>query len=131
MYILSFFWIFFIHIFLLCGFIGGSYLIIAGIENRKLLVSVMGLINLSLGVLPYVLFVMGIENHTDRILPFIPIVLHFTLYSLSGLLAGFNGLQAKIKSIRNMGFIIFATGILGAFFYYLMFAVPHDSVYIY
>ncbi|EEK70156.1 DNA binding protein [Bacillus mycoides] len=44
------------------------------------------------------------------------------------MLAASNGLQAKIKSIRNMGFIIFTTGILGAFFYYLM--SVQDSFYI-
>ncbi|PJZ17846.1 DNA-binding protein [Bacillus cereus] len=38
------------------------------------------------------------------------------------------GLQSKIKGIRNMGFIIFTSGIIGVFFYYLM-SVP-DSMYI-
>ncbi|EOP44841.1 hypothetical protein [Bacillus cereus] len=128
MYILSELWIFFMPIFILCGFICGILLIIIGIEYRKLLVSVMGLLSLSLVVLPFVFFIMGI--HENKILP-IPTVLYFTLFSLSGLLAGFNGLQTKIKNIRNMGFIIFVIGILGAFFYYLMFTVPHDSVYIF
>ncbi|MBY7115240.1 ammonia permease [Bacillus sp. 17RED48] len=130
MYILGDLWIFFIPIFILCGFIGGLFLIITGIENRKLLVGVMGLLSLSLVVLPFTLFCMGIGNHEDKILPYIPNFLYFILYSLSGLLAGFNGLQAKIKSIRNMGFIIFAIGILGAVFYYLM-TVSNDSFYIY
>ncbi|MGG0459520.1 ammonia permease [Bacillus mycoides] len=124
MIILSFLWIYFMPIFWLCGFIGGIYLIISGIENRKLLVSVMGLLSLSLVVLPFVCWGMGID--AEYLLSPVP---YFTLFPLSGLLAGVNGLQAKIKSIRNMGFIIFITGILGAFFYYLM-SVP-DSVYIY
>ena len=68
---------------------------------------------------------MGIDG--DKI-PSVPTVLYWILFSLTGLLAGFNGLQAKIKSIRNMGFIIFTMGILGAIFYYLM-SVP-DSFYI-
>ncbi|PEF44621.1 ammonia permease [Bacillus cereus] len=133
MYILSDLWIFFIPILVLCGLIGGIFLIITGIETRKLLVSIMGLFSLSFVVLPFVFFCMGINE--NEILPPIPTdlywILHWILFSLTGLLAGFNGLQAKIKSIRNMGFVIFATGILGVFFYYLMFAVPHDSVYIY
>jgi len=126
MYILSFLWIFFMPILVSCGLFGGIFLIITGVKYRKLLVIVMGLLSLFFVVLPYIFWGMGIDG--DKILP-IPTVLYWTLFSLTGLLAGFNGLQAKIKSIRNMGFIIFTMGILGAIFYYLM-TVSHDSFYI-
>lgn len=51
----------------------------------------------------------------NTILP-ISTTLYWILFSLTGLLAGLSGLQAKIKSIRNMGFIIFIAGILGVIF---------------
>ncbi len=50
------------------------------------------------------------------------------LFSLTGLLAGIIGLRSKIKGIRNMGYIIFTSGIVGDLFYILM-SVP-DSMYI-
>ncbi|EEM39620.1 DNA binding protein [Bacillus thuringiensis serovar sotto str. T04001] len=50
------------------------------------------------------------------------------MFSLTGLLAGVRGLQMKIKSIRNMGFIIFIAGLLGVIFWELMSA--GDSFYI-
>ncbi len=48
-------------IYWLCGFIGGIYLIIAGIKYLKLLVSVMGLLCLTLVVLPIVCWGTGIN----------------------------------------------------------------------
>lgn len=68
---------------------------------------------------------MGVNS--DTILP-ISTTLYWILFSLTGLLAGLNGLQAKIKSIRNMGFIIFIAGILGVIFWVLM--SVGDSFYI-
>ncbi|MED1287156.1 ammonia permease [Bacillus mycoides] len=125
MYILSLLYILFTPILCSCGFFGGIFLIITGFKYRKLLASVMGLLSLSFIVLPYVDWGLGIGGD---IIPPIPPLLYWTLFSLTGLLAAFNGLQAKIKSICNMGFIIFTTGILGAFFYYLM--SVQDSFYI-
>ncbi|MFH7830917.1 ammonia permease [Bacillus luti] len=117
MHVLSLLWIFYVPLLTLCGLFGGIFLIIAGIKHRKLLVSLMGLLSLSFVVLPYVFWIMGI--HGDTILP-IPTSLYWILFSLTGLLAGFIGLKAKIKSIRNMGFIIFIAGILGVIFWGLM-----------
>ncbi|ENQ3105305.1 ammonia permease [Bacillus cereus] len=123
---LSLLWIFFMPILVLCGIFGGIFLIVTGIKYRKLFSVIMGLLTLSFVVLPFVFWGMGIDG--EKIIS-IPTILYWILFSLTGLLAGFNGLQAKIKSIRNMGFIIFTTGILGAIFYYLM-SVSHDSFYI-
>ena len=89
------------------------FLIVTGIKYRKLLVGLMGLLSLSFVTLPFVLLSVGI--HIDTIFP-IPTALYWTLFSLTGLLAGVSGVQAKIKSIRNMGFIIFTIGILGVIF---------------
>ncbi|HDR4909098.1 ammonia permease [Bacillus cereus] len=126
MYILSLLWIYFMPILVSCGLFGGIFLIITGVIYRKLLVIVMGLLSLCFVVLPFVFWGMGID--WDKFFP-IPTILYWILFSLTGLLAGFNGLQAKIKSIRNMGFIIFTTGVFGTIFYYLM-SVSHDSFYI-
>ncbi|ABS23472.1 ammonia permease [Bacillus cytotoxicus] len=115
--ILAFVWIFFMPILVMSGVIGGMFLIIAGVNYRKLLVVLMGLLSFSFVVLPFVFWGMGIDS--DKFLR-IPTVLYWILFSLTGLLAGVNGIQLKVKSIRNMGFIIFSTGMLGAIFYYLM-----------
>ncbi|EEL74375.1 DNA binding protein [Bacillus cereus AH676] len=110
---------------LLCGIAGGIFLIVTGIKYRKLLVGLMRLLSLSFVTLPFVLLSVGI--HIDTIFP-IPTALYWTLFSLTGLLAGVSGVQAKIKSIRNMGFIIFTIGILGVIFWELM--SVGDSFYI-
>ncbi|MES9734266.1 DNA-binding protein, partial [Bacillus sp. AP50] len=110
---------------LLCGIAGGIFLIVTGIKYRKLLVGLMGLLSLSFVTLPFVFLSIGINM--DTIFP-IPTALYWTLFSLTGLLAGLSGLQAKIKSIRNMGFIIFIAGILGVIFWLLM--TVGDSYYI-
>ncbi|MEJ9233587.1 DNA-binding protein [Bacillus cereus] len=102
---------------LLCGIAGGIFLIVTGIKYRKLLVGLMGLLSLSFVTLPFVFLSIGINM--DTIFP-IPTALYWTLFSLTGLLAGISGFQAKIKSIRNMGFIIFTIGILGVIFWVLM-----------
>ena len=85
----------------------------------------MGLLSVSFVVLPYIFGGLGVEGsqYLD-----IPTELYWILFSLTGLLSGVMGLQSKIKGIRNMGFIIFTSGIIGVFFYYLM-SVP-DSMYI-
>ena len=121
----SIIWMLFTPLLLLCGIAGGIFLIVTGIKYRKLLVGLMGLLSLSFVTLPFVLLSVGI--HIDTIFP-IPTALYWTLFSLTGLLAGLSGLQAKIKSIRNMGFIIFIAGILGVIFWLLM--TVGDSYYI-
>ncbi|MCU4990416.1 DNA-binding protein [Bacillus cereus] len=121
----SIIWMLFTPLLLLCGIVGGIFLIVTGIKYRKLRVGLMGLLSLSFVTLPFVLLSVGI--HIDTIFP-IPTALYWTLFSLTGLLAGVSGVQAKIKSIRNMGFIIFTTGILGVIFWELM--SVGDSFYI-
>ncbi|MFB6727458.1 DNA-binding protein [Bacillus mobilis] len=121
----SIIWMLFTPLLLLCGIAGGIFLIVTGIKHRKLLVGLMGLLNLSFVTLPFVLLSVGI--HIDTIFP-IPTALYWTLFSLTGLLAGVSGVQAKIKSIRNIGFIIFTIGMLGVIFWELM--SVGDSFYI-
>ncbi|KAA0761574.1 DNA-binding protein [Bacillus sp. SH5-2] len=122
---LSLLWIFYMPLLVLCGFFGGIFLIITSMKHRTLFVGLMGLLSLSFVTLPFVFWSMGVDNNT--ILP-ISTTLYWILFSLTGLLAGLRGLQAKIKSIRNMGFIIFIAGILGVIFWVLMSA--GDSFYI-
>ena len=121
----SIIWMLFTPLLLLCGIAGGIFLMVTGIKYRKLLVGLMGLLSLSFVTLPFVLLSVGI--HIDTIFP-IPTALYWILFSLTGLLAGVSGVQAKIKSIRNMGFIIFIAGILGVTFWLLM--TVGDSYYI-
>ncbi|MGH1283848.1 ammonia permease [Bacillus toyonensis] len=125
MIILSLLWIYYMPYLVLCGFFGGLYLIITGIKYRNLLVSILGLLSLSFVVLPFIFWGMGIAE--NKLLD-IPTELYWILFSLTGLLAGIIGLRSKIKGIRNMGFIIFTSGIVGDLFYVLM-SVP-DSMYI-
>ena len=120
----SIIWMLFTPLLLLCD-CWWYFLIVTGIKYRKLLVGLMGLLSLSFVTLPFVLLSVGI--HIDTIFP-IPTALYWTLFSLTGLLAGVSGVQAKIKSIRNMGFIIFTIGILGVIFWELM--SVGDSFYI-
>ncbi|UYX52479.1 ammonia permease [Bacillus thuringiensis] len=125
MIILSLLWILYVPYLVLCGFVGGIYLIITGVKYHKLLACVMGLLSVFFVVLPYVFWGIGVDG--DKYLP-IPTELYWILFSLTGLLAAFIGLRSKLKGIRNMGFIIFTSGIVGDLFYYLM-SVP-DSMYI-
>ncbi|EJV66543.1 DNA-binding protein [Bacillus mycoides] len=114
---LSLLWVVYMPLLVLCGFFGGIFLIITSIKHRKLFVGLMGLLSFSFVTLPFVFWGMGVNS--DTILP-ISTTLYWILFSLTGLLAGLSGLQAKIKSIRNMGFIIFIAGILGVIFWELM-----------
>ncbi|PGB04435.1 ammonia permease [Bacillus toyonensis] len=125
MIILSLLWIYYMPYLVLCGFFGGLYLIITGIKHRNLLISILGLLSLSFVVLPFIFWGMGVAE--NKLLD-IPTELYWILFSLTGLLAGIIGLRSKIKGIRNMGFIIFTSGIVGDLFYVLM-SVP-DSMYI-
>ncbi|MDA1807364.1 DNA-binding protein [Bacillus cereus group sp. MYBK71-2] len=122
---LSLLWVIYMPLLVLCGFFGGIFLIVTSVKHRKLFVGLMGLLSFSFVTLPFVFWGMGMEGNT--ILP-ISTTLYWILFSLTGLLAGVSGLQAKIKSIRNMGFIIFIASILGVIFWLLMTA--GDSYYI-
>ncbi|EJR09620.1 hypothetical protein II5_00329 [Bacillus cereus MSX-A1] len=121
----SFLWIVYMPLLVLCGFFGVIFLIITSIKHRKLFVGLMGVLSFSFVTLPFVFWSMGVNSET--ILP-ISTTLYWILFSLTGLLAGVRGLQMKIKSIRNMGFIIFIAGLLGVIFWELMSA--GDSFYI-
>ncbi|MGH0593252.1 DNA-binding protein [Bacillus pretiosus] len=121
----SLLWIFYMPLLVLCGFFGGIFLMITSMKHRKLFVGLMGLLSLSFVTLPFVFWGMGVDSNV--ILP-ISTTLYWILFSLTGLLAGVSGVQAKIKSIRNMGFIIFIAGILGVIFWLLM--TVGDSYYI-
>ena len=85
----------------------------------------MGLLSLSFVTLPFVLLSVGI--HIDTIFP-IPTALYWISIFFNWIISRVSGVQAKIKSIRNMGFIIFTIGILGVIFWELM--SVGDSFYI-
>ncbi|HDX9653454.1 DNA-binding protein [Bacillus wiedmannii] len=123
----SIIWMAFMPLLLLCGIAGGIFLVVKGIKHRKLLVGLMGILSFSFVTLPFVFWGMGVDS--NAILP-ISTTLYWILFSLTGLLAGVSGVQAKIKSIRirNMGFIIFIAGILRVTFWLLM--TVGDSYYI-
>ncbi|MGN4444405.1 DNA-binding protein [Bacillus cereus group sp. MYBK79-1] len=121
----SLLWVVYMPLLVLCGFFGGIILIVTSVKHRKLFAGLMGLLSFSFVTLPFVFWGMGVENNT--ILP-ISTTLYWILFSLTGLSAGLSGLQAKIKSIRNTGFIIFIAGILGVIFWVLM--SVGDSFYI-
>lgn len=70
MIILSLLWILYVPYLVLCGFVGGIYLIITGVKYHKLLASVMGLLSVFFVVLPYVFGVLGLME--INIFPFQP-----------------------------------------------------------
>ncbi|MCC2326589.1 DNA-binding protein [Bacillus wiedmannii] len=122
---LSLLWVVYMPLLVLCGLFGGIFLIVTSMKHRKLFVGLMGVLSFSFVTLPFVFWGMGVDSNT--ILP-ISTTLYWILFSLTGLLAGISGVQTKIKSIRNMGFIIFIAGILGVTFWLLM--TVGDSYYI-
>ncbi|MED3021675.1 MULTISPECIES: DNA-binding protein [Bacillus cereus group] len=122
---LSLIWVVYMPLLVLCGLFGGIFLIVTSMKHRKLFVGLMGVLSFSFVTLPFVFWGMGVDSNT--ILP-ISTTLYWILFSLTGLLAGISGVQTKIKSIRNMGFIIFIAGILGVTFWLLM--TVGDSYYI-
>ncbi|NUC16564.1 ammonia permease [Bacillus mycoides] len=119
----SIIWILFTPLLLLCGIAGGIFLMVTGIKYRKLLVILMGIICSSFVIMPFIFLNKGINGETVL---HIPPVLYWILFSLAGLLAGLNGVRSKIKSIRNMGFIIFSIGLFAAICYQLM-SMPDSS----
>jgi hypothetical protein len=122
---LSLLWVVYMPLLVLCGLFGGIFLIVTSMKHSKLFVGLMGLLSFSFVTLPFVFWGMGVDS--NAILP-ISTTLYWILFSLTGLLAGISGVQTKIKSIRNMGFIIFIAGILGVIFWLLM--TVGDSYYI-
>ncbi|KXY36770.1 hypothetical protein [Bacillus mycoides] len=119
----SIIWILFTPLLLLCGIAGGIFLMVTGIKYRKLLVILMGIICFSFVIMPFIFLNKGINGETVL---HIPPVLYWILFSLAGLLAGLNGVRSKIKSIRNMGCIIFSIGLFAAICYQLM-SMPDSS----
>ncbi|MEW9181349.1 ammonia permease [Bacillus mycoides] len=119
----SIIWILFTPLLLLCGIAGGIFLMVTGIKYRKLLVILMGIICSSFVIMPFIFLNKGINGETVL---HIPPVLYWILFSLAGLLAGLNGVRSKIKSIRNIGFIIFSIGLFAAICYQLM-SMPDSS----
>ncbi|ARJ24136.1 ammonia permease [Bacillus sp. ISL-8] len=102
---------------MLCQFIVGIFLIIAGIKYRKSLTIIAGLISISLIFVPIICIGFGID--LEGMVP-ISGTLYWCFFSLAGLLAIISGRQ--ISSIRAMGTILSITGlcsIAGYHFLYL------------
>lgn len=119
----SIIWMLFMPLLMLCGIAGGIFLMVTGIIHRKFLAILMGIICCSFVIMPFIFLNKGINGETVL---HIPPVLYWILFSLAGLLAGLNGVRSKIKSIRNMGFIIFSIGLFAAICYQLM-SMPDSS----
>ncbi|MEI4801867.1 ammonia permease [Bacillus sp. NPDC077411] len=110
-------WIFFMPILILCGIIGGIFLIIAGAKYRKLLVIISGIVCCSFIIMPFVFLGMGIDM--EKLIP-IPTVMYWSLFALTGLFTCLSGSSNQIVSIRNVGIIICSAGTLGAIFYQII-----------
>ncbi|MBK5470655.1 ammonia permease [Bacillus sp. TH19] len=101
---------------MLCQFIVGIFLIIAGIKYRKSLTIIAGLISISLIVVPIICIGFGID--LEGMLP-ISGTLYWCFFSLAGLLAIIGGRQ--ISSIRAMGTILFITGLCSVAGYHFLY----------
>lgn len=101
---------------ILCDFIIGIFLIIAGIKCRKSLTIIAGFISISLIVVPIVCIGSGID--LEGMVP-ISGTLYWCFFSLAGLLAIISGRQ--ISSIRAMGTILFITGLCSVAGYQLLY----------
>ncbi|MGG0292275.1 ammonia permease [Bacillus pacificus] len=102
--------------FMLCEFIVGIFLMIAGMKHRKLLTVIAGFISILLIVVPIVCIGSGID--LEGMVP-IPGTLYWSFFSLAGLLAIISGRQ--ISSIRSMGTILFITGLCSVTGYHLLY----------
>ncbi|HDR7797475.1 TPA: ammonia permease [Bacillus tropicus] len=102
--------------FMLCEFIVGIFLIIAGMKYRKLLAIIAGLISISLIVVPIICIGYGLDLEGT-----VPIsgTLYWCFFSLAGLLAIISGRQ--ISSIRSMGTILVITGLCSVTGYHLLY----------
>jgi len=101
---------------MVCEFIVGIFLIIAGMKHRKLLTIIAGLISISLIVVPIICIGSGI--HLEGMVP-ISGTLYWSLFSLAGLLAIISGRQ--ISSILAMGTILFITGLCSVTGYHFLY----------
>ncbi|EOO68592.1 ammonia permease [Bacillus mycoides] len=101
---------------MLCQFIVGIFLIIAGIKYRKSLTIIAGLISISLIVVPIICIGFGID--LEGMVP-ISGTLYWCFFSLAGLLAIISGRQ--ISSIRAMGTILFITGLCSVAGYHFLY----------
>ncbi|EOP34519.1 hypothetical protein [Bacillus cereus] len=101
---------------MLCQFIVGIFLIIAGIKYRKSLTIIAGLISISLIVVPIICIGFGIV--LEGMVP-ISGTLYWCFFSLAGLLAIIGGRQ--ISSIRAMGTILFITGLCSVAGYHFLY----------
>ncbi|PFV83818.1 ammonia permease [Bacillus sp. AFS059628] len=101
---------------ILCDFIIGIFLIMAGIKCRKSLTIIAGFISISLIVVPIVCIGSGID--LEGMVP-ISGTLYWCFFSLAGLLAIISGRQ--ISSIRAMGTILFITGLCSVAGYQLLY----------
>ncbi|MDA1527813.1 ammonia permease [Bacillus cereus group sp. TH260-2LC] len=101
---------------MLCEFIVGIFLIIAGMKYRKLLTIIAGLISISLIVVPIICIGYGID--LEGMVP-ISGTLYWFFFSLAGLLAIISGRQ--ISSIRSMGTILVITGLCSVTGYHLLY----------
>ncbi|SIR44592.1 hypothetical protein SAMN05878494_3845 [Bacillus cereus] len=109
-------WMIFALSLMLCEFIIGIFLIIAGIKYRKSLTIIAGLISLSLIFVPIICIGYGID--LEGIVP-ISGTLYWCFFSLAGLLAIISGRQ--ISSIRSMGTILFITGLCSVSAYHFLY----------
>ncbi|MED2910572.1 ammonia permease [Bacillus thuringiensis] len=109
-------WMILAFTFMLCEFIVGIFLIIAGMKCRKSLTIIAGLISISLIVVPIICIGSGID--LEGMVP-ISGTLYWCFFSLAGLLAIVSG--RHISSIRSMGTILFITGLCSVSGYYLLY----------
>ncbi|HDR4420758.1 TPA: ammonia permease [Bacillus cereus] len=109
-------WMILALILMLCHFIIGIFLIIAGIKYRKSLTIIAGLISISLIFVPIICIGYGMD--LEGIVP-ISGTLYWSFFSLAGLLAIISGRQ--ISSIRAMGTILFITGLCSVTGYHLLY----------
>ncbi|MES5884102.1 MULTISPECIES: ammonia permease [Bacillus cereus group] len=101
---------------MLCEFIVGIFLIIAGMKHRKLLTIIAGLISILLIVVPIVCIGSGID--LEGIVP-ISGTLYWYFFSLAGLLAIISG--RHMSSIRSMGIILFLAGLCSVTGYHFLY----------
>ena len=102
--------------FMLCEFIVGIFLIIAGMKYRKLLTIIAGFISILLIVVP--IFCIGSGIDLEGMVP-ISGTLYWCFFSLAGLLAIISG--RHISSIRSMGTILFIAGLCSVAGYQLLY----------
>ncbi|MBE5104523.1 ammonia permease [Bacillus thuringiensis] len=101
---------------MVCEFIIGIFLIIAGIKYRKSLTLIAGLISVSLIFVPIICIGYGID--LEGVVP-ISGTLYWSFFSLAGLVAIISG--RHISSIRSMGTILFITGLCSVIGYHFLY----------